>query len=610
MNNNPSLGDFYISDEFQKNEDKLACVQTSILKFYLTAYTGKRLKCNRLNQSEISKQINKLKKIIVDSETFNIEQHLDKVRQGALMYGKTNQQIQSDVSYAKRFFKFVEQQLQPPVISPPEDSNNLTLQYTEAIMDKSEFIPETKKHQEKIILSHKPSDYLEELRQVHSHLSDSQLLSLSKKEVDRIFGIIQKFELYYTKKLGNNANSFKCTKDYLLRYIGWIKKYKDLTIEELKIEDILPIINPYVDLNDFDSIEQIEEIAIGEWKLKYKIKEITKKFKKVLEEFLATYGANWSLSTTEKQISTIINFAEYLYKDITDDEDNNDYQDISLIKKLRIIRQDLRNEGNNFCPKIIPFNWNEILQIMYRLKKEADQNHGYDATHKNYQGKKLTKIQKSIHLRDFLMVAFFCVIPPDRQRTFRELKFGETLKYGLRDAQRGIFTPYDKLKKGQKPKYYIHLLPDQYKTGKKYGIFWWEINNQNFEDGTTFYDYINMWLFESYRDELANKKTDYFFIARCGDAFAEVERGRFTHCFKFIINRKTRFPLNPHALRHIYITHVRNLGLSDNELKAIAYAMHHDKATADAIYNRQTPDDKIKLAVEFINQQSILPNIT
>lgn len=607
MNNNPSLGDFYVSEEFQKNEDKLSCVQTSILKFYLTGHTGKRLKCNRLNQNEIRKQINKLKKIIVDPETFNIEEHLDKVKQGALMYGKTEKQIESDLSYGRRFFKFVKDKLCPPVVqSSSEDPNNLTLQYTEAIMDKSEFIPETKKYREKIVLSDNPSDYLEELRLVYPNLTKSELLSIAEKEIERFFTIIKKFEIYYTKR-GNNASSFLCTKGYLLRYIGWIKRHKGLTIEQLEIDQIIPVINPYPEMTDFNDIKSIEEIAVHDYRLKHEIKQVTRNYKKLLEEFFGDYGEEWALATKDKLISSIISFAEFLYKDITDNEENDNYQDISLIKKLKVLRRELRNEGDNFCPKVIPFIWDEILQVMYRLKKEADQDHGYDTTHKNCQGKKLSDKQKALHLRDFLILAFFCVMPPDRQRTFRELKFGETLKYGFQDPQTGIFTPYDQLDQGQKPNYYIHLLPHQYKTGKHYGEFWWLIDNKDFQDGTKFYDYLNMWLFNGYRDKFANKKTDYVLITRGGDPFAEVERGRFTHCFKSIMNRKTKFPLNPHALRHIYITHVRNLGLSDHELKAIAYAMHHDKATADAIYNRQTQYDKIKLAVQFVNQQSILP---
>ena len=48
-------------------------------------------------------------------------------------------------------------------------------------------------------------------------------------------------------------------------------------------------------------------------------------------------------------------------------------------------------------------------------------------------------------------------MPLDRQRTFRELTFGKTLKYGLRDKKRNIFIDYNNLEKVQIPKYYIHL---------------------------------------------------------------------------------------------------------------------------------------------------------
>jgi hypothetical protein len=88
-------------------------------------------------------------------------------------------------------------------------------------------------------------------------------------------------------------------------------------------------------------------------------------------------------------------------------------------------------------------------------------------------------------------------MPPDRQRTFRELTFGKTLKYGIRDEKRNTFTSYDKLKQEEEPKYYIHLLSHQYKTGDTYGTYWHEIKNVTYKDGKQFYDYLNQWLFEA-----------------------------------------------------------------------------------------------------------------
>ncbi len=598
-----SLYDFFTDPKFVSSVDKFNCIQTAVLRYYLTAYTGKRLKNERLNQSVINKQIKKLKKIEVNSN-FDMSVHLELIKKGGEMYGKNKTQMKSHVSYGKRFFDFVSLSI-TPVQEKSEDNKDAILPYKEAIMDKSEFIGKAKSANKKVTLKNDPDLYLAELKIKYPNLDKKELYKKAQSSLKNIFEVINSF-IENRKKKRSKATLTEY-KNLILRFLGWYKKYYELSINQVIIGQIIPIVNPYIRYEiDELSDENFSKIAIQEWHLKRKVKDKSKKFMAVLNKFLNGYLKNAAIGTKKMYIQSLIDFCYFLYKDITDVEENSDFQDISLINRLHVCMRDLNKNKEIEEDKIIPFNWTEIEMVCERLRKEANQDFTYRKASKNNKGKKLTKRQKALRIQDFLAIAFFCVMPPDRQRTFRELTFGETLKYGIRDVERNTFTSYEKLKEGEKAKYYINLLPHQYKTGKTYKTYWHEINNVEYEDGRKFYDYLNQWFFEGYRDELATaEKTNAVFIRKNkGDSFDKDERSStyFAGFIQSIFKRKTKFPLNPHALRDIYVTHINNLNLPEETRRAIAYMMHHDLDTANKTYNKQTMDEKIALGVDFVNR--------
>lgn len=614
ISNPTTLFHLFTDPKFVNSTDKLNCVKTAILRYYLTAHTGKRIKGERLNEKAINKQIKKLKKIEVDS-SFDINAHLELIKKGGEMYGKSKTQMKPHVSYGKRFFEFVSKSVITSEQNAIKNNKDAILSYEEAIMDKSEYVVSPKVKNRKIILENDPNLYLSELKNKYPNLSDQKLYKKAKFSLNEIFKTLDSFIEYRKQK--SKKYTYNRDRRYLLRFIGWYKEYHDLSIDLLSIEDIFPIISPYeyskqYNLEDI-SQKDFSEIARKDWVLKLEIKYKSKDFRKVLIKFLHNYQKQSSKSNKKAYIQALINFTHFLYRDITDIEENDDFQDISLIKTLRVCMRDLdkdkqREEKNIEEEKIIPFVWKEIEAVCERLRREANQNNYYRKTEKNYKGGKLNKRRKALHIQDFLAIAFFCVMPPDRQRTFRELTFGKTLKYGVRDKRRNIFTSYDRLKPGEKPKYYIHLLPSQYKTGDIYGTYWHEINNVQYEDGKRFYDYLNQWFFEGYRDELATAgKTDAVFIRTLrGIGFRDSKEGTEAHHFgKFIKNifqKKTKFPLNPHALRDIYVTHIYNENVPEETRKAIAYMMHHDPETANKIYNKQTLDERMASAIDYLKK--------
>ena len=535
--------------------------------------------------------------------------HLEIIKKGGEMYGKSKTQMKSHVSYGKKFFDFIAKSIAYEQ-EKSECNKNTILPYSEAIMDKSEWISKDKRiNNKKICLVNNPDLYLSELKDKYPNLNSEELCKKAQSSLENIFKNINSFIEYRNKNCRESTVDIDVQK--ILIFLGWYKEYYKLSIDQIIIEKIIPIVSPYIKYNtDNLSDKDFTEIATKELFLKRKIKDKSKEFIILLNTFLNSYLGQAKNETKRKYIQSLIYYCYFLYRDITDIEENSDFQDISLINRLRVCVRDLNKNKKIEEEKIIPFNWTEIEIVCERLRKEANQDFFYDKSKKNNKGKKLTKRSKALHIQDFLAIAFFCVMPPDRQRTFRELTFGETLKYGIRDSQRNVFTSYEKLKEGEEPKYYIHLRPHQYKTGNIYGIYWHEINNVDYEDGKKFYDYLNQWFFEGYRDELATaEKTNAVFIKENKGISFNKDRQNDSSCFKNFIKgifkHKTKFPLNPHALRKIYVTNLNNLNTPEETRKAIAYMMHHDPNTANKIYNKQTMDQKIALGVEYVNQQNL-----
>lgn len=609
----PTLYEYFTSPEFQSSVSKINCINTSILRFYLAGVKEKKIQGKRLNKKQIENQLVKLKDISVD-QSFDIEYHLSLVEKGCNMYGKnTKTQMKADISYARVFFEFVKNSMSVSS-QKEEDETESILPYRQAIMDKSMYKQKSCSVNRQIILQNEPLKFIDELKNKYPHLSQQQLVEKSTESLTQIFDTFNNFAEFRKNEEKLRDRTINTNVDVLRRFFGWCKEELELTIDELSITKIIPVIDPYInnyqDEDEFDD-NFMTELAKKEWLLKSKINRNTKSFIKLLNRYFNTYMAETSTGAKVIVCNSLIALTKYLYYDITDEDEGDDYQDIKLINRLKAYRRNLEKDNCDEDDGIVPpFNREETIQVAMRLKKLADQNYEYNSGYKYNRGNKLSKFAKALHLQSFLVIGLMVFMPTDRSRTYRELTFGETLVYGIYDPETGNFTSYDQLAKEEvtKSKYYIHLLPHQYKTGKTYGEFWYQIENIDFGDGTFFYDYLNKWLFEGYRDELATAgKTNAVFIrARSGISFRDSNRSKFGGYVRSIFLRLTKYNLSPHKLRTIFVTYINNLGLSDKERESIAYIMHHSKEMADKVYNKQTSREKMAIGIAFMKQENSL----
>jgi hypothetical protein len=174
----------------------------------------------------------------------------------------------------------------------------------------------------------------------------------------------------------------------------------------------------------------------------------------------------------------------------------------------------------------------------------------------------------------YLILSFFASVP-DRQRTIRELCIGKTL-----------------LK--QSEVYVIKHGPDDYKTGKSYG------DRPPLEISRTLTQPIDTFI-TYWRPFHAPQANNLFLGVRTGKAlsadaiYSTVART----CYEYS-GKKT----NPHLLRDMIVTHVRDTQASERELEALALFMGHSINMQRSSYDRRSLKQKVSPAVSLLQSLS------
>ena len=261
------------------------------------------------------------------------------------------------------------------------------------------------------------------------------------------------------------------------------------------------------------------------------------------------------------------------------------FTDIPLIREIRKLHrtanQKQRNAPKSSDEKKKWLAWPEYLQVIQKTKEETleliESFHQHDKTALRYR-KADTERRFSLDEEDiaatfqrYLILAIFASIP-DRQRTIRELEIGRTLVK-------------------ENDTYYVKHGPDDYKTGKSYG------ERPPLQLAPELTSAIDEFI-EKWRPAL-RPSTDFLFVqARTGkpmtgdSVFDRVTRS----CFKYTGKRT-----NPHLLRSMIITHVREMSnASEKELEALALFMGHSIQMQRSSYDKRTLKKKIAPAVQLI----------
>ena len=272
----------------------------------------------------------------------------------------------------------------------------------------------------------------------------------------------------------------------------------------------------------------------------------------------------------------------------------NNFDDIPIIKEVRKLHRDA-NQRQRLAPRSSDeskkwITWedylgvtrntkNEVLELIqkYELLSASKRKYAKGDKERIYS---LEQIRITEAYQRYLILAIFSSIP-DRQRTIRELEVGRTL---IKDTETDCWV----VKHG----------PNDYKTGKHYG----ERPAMQLAEELTpaIDDFIANW-----RPALYPSTNSLFVQSRTGkpmtgnSIFKRVVRC----CFKY-----TGKSVNPHLLRDIIVTHVRETEASEKELEALALYMGHSIQMQRSSYDRRTLSTKIAPAIKLMKSVNNMEN--
>lgn len=232
-------------------------------------------------------------------------------------------------------------------------------------------------------------------------------------------------------------------------------------------------------------------------------------------------------------------------------------------------------------------------------------------------------------LEGYVIVGNLTYMPPRRQQEIRDLKMSLScpIKRPANLAPGGLVHPlppdrligknrkHGFLYRDEKGIWYRDMTPESYKTGHIYGHQVLKIPNIRFSDASSFYDYLEMWLYGYYyapngvlkangskfdpagcyqpriyeTRALFNPDHNFVFCQQNSTNFKATNVGKF---FTNLCHGLTGVRVTPHLLRDIYATYYLDQGASDALIRSLAYAMGHSVETLRKIYDRRRPEQK------------------
>jgi hypothetical protein len=507
-------------------------------------------------------------------------------------------------SYLNKFLNWVEEQgwlVGVSLNQSGEKSRYRFYRKGNGVMQRKKLTQRPANTLEKFALSLDVADYFPQSQEEEEKIS--QVLK-------RIAGELEEFETWL-KERGYKKSSLDIRLSNASRFLGWLYRTNQFPLEELSLTSMIPLVRLKFSLKEFsDYHSYIYAKGLGQ----EETRDIATATVKKLEDYFNWLNNPPSPGTKAMYTESAISLAKFIYRHETDEDYAAECMDVPVVRRLRVFCNKLETEKRN-ARSVVPYHekaitWEQALLALEKLRIEANLTHILD---KQCRQKKRPIQARSGSLMRFLVLAFMILIPPDRGRTFRELKIGTTFKHGVFHGD--IFIPKDQMLNPLEARYYIHLLPDDYKTGDAYGEWIGEVPNTEFPDGSCFYDYLNQWLYNDIVDVYCRQKTIYkgmrsvlepkdhnylFFGSVTKQPLSDASQ--MTAKVKYPIERLTGVPVSPHTLRKIFRTFIKDNQATHAEEESIAFWMKHDLRTANKDYTFQTCRNKLQPGIELANK--------
>ncbi len=297
-----------------------------------------------------------------------------------------------------------------------------------------------------------------------------------------------------------------------------------------------------------------------------------------------------SAASELQAVVAFLNVAKFLHYQHSDQQHcealTKSYVDIEIINQLRKLSREVGkrlkaspkawvNESKKWL------DWPQYLACLNYLKE--------DCLSLTSNGRKRSEQAIARSYERYLIAALLGYMPPDRQRTFRELELGRTLVRGT--VEQGVFCPATE---NSVAHWYIRLMADDYKTGATYG-------EQIIQVPEIIYPELEAWL-NQWRACL-KPSHDFVFTQLNGKPLTAVS---LYQLFRHAIYRASSNlfgegkATNPQLVRTILITHCFRMGASDAEMEALAVGMKHSRRMQRQVYDRRTQQEKIQPALDLM----------
>lgn len=391
----------------------------------------------------------------------------------------------------------------------------------------------------------------------------------------------------------------------ILQIAGWLYHYKNLPLDQIKLEsfihkyDLVFPINQEIDM---------EKHLLNTKKALIIARQDADKNIELISEYLNCRER--SPGSLLKYLSTYIAVAKYLYRNEIGTYDFTNKESIPIILKMIQMSKDLKRKKIGSKPTYsyeeYSVSWKEAILLTEYRRLRANKSLNYVKTEygQGYQINLREENAIANDLQRFLSLAFSTLVFASRSRTYYELEIGRTFLEGLfinrkfHSVSELIDNP---LWDGTTKYYLLHNDGDskisRYQPAYVRENGWWaEIEDFQFEDGSSLYTYIKRWL-QWGRKVGGEPKHNFFFFSlhtkktmKCSDW-----RTRIANMFESHFG--VRVP--PKNLRKMQRTFLQENQASQAVLEGEACALEHSEKISRIEYDMQTTIDKIKPFVEF-----------
>lgn len=404
---------------------------------------------------------------------------------------------------------------------------------------------------------------------------------------------IEEFKKHYSEKVRPRTVEDGVVK--IFQMLGWLHRFKKIPLESLSLNcivDYTPLFRP-VTQKGIKMDDILLEKALARQKGMQKAEESIEQFK----EFMSFLGGHIESKCSYMRLLSSV--AAFIYRKDYDNDDYPEWKDTPIAVKIRKLSLHYYRESEKSAPSVPHHrkstSWITALQVLEKTRLRFKQEMRQSVTMRDgVQKRKRTDWARGQDLQDFLSLAFMILMPPLRSRCYYEMRIEDTLVYGAWDGS--SFIPSNKIKDHSQTRWYLHLMPEDYKTGDRYGEYWLEVINQKFADGTTFYEYIEEWIYQ-WRELRGEPQHSYFFLGYHDNQ--PLNHAGWCGRIKKMFVREVDVPVSPKELRKMFVTFLKDSEVSESVLEAAACAQQHSRKTQSYIYDEQSKRKKIQPVLDF-----------